>query len=206
MMDYRITVKVRNNRLLKAIEDAGGTPGKKWCDANGLGYVRVNDLINMTSSPLSSDGSLFHDAARLCEVLGKLPEDLWSNEQLYPLEKNFSEMEMDYSQVIALLPPEKQSYLQDFSKPEQEQTKALVLSALSTLSAREREVLTMRWLDNELTFSECAKRLGITSERVRQIEAKAFRKMRHPTRAAILVDALDVDDATRARYKEAAAK
>ena len=43
---------------------------------------------------------------------------------------------MDYSQVIALLPPEKQSYLQDFSKPEQEQTKALVLSALSTLSAR----------------------------------------------------------------------
>ena len=90
----------------------------------------MNDLINMTSSPLSSDGSLFHDAARLCEVLGKPPEDLWSNEQLYPLEKNFSEMEMDYSRVIALLPPEKQSYLQDFSKPEQEQTKALVLSRL----------------------------------------------------------------------------
>ena len=150
MKDYRITVKVRNNRLLKAIEDAGGTPGQKWCDANGLGYARVNSLINMTSSPLTAEGDLFPDASRLCEVLDKIPDDLWSSEQLYPLEKNFSELEMDYSQVVALLPSEQQSYLPDFSELEQEQTKGLVSAALSTLTDREREVIRMRFED-ELT-------------------------------------------------------
>ena len=51
MKDYRITVKVRNNRMLNAIADAGGTPGQKWCAGKGLSYARWNSLINMTSSP-----------------------------------------------------------------------------------------------------------------------------------------------------------
>jgi len=206
MKDYRITVKVRNNRLLKAIESVGGSPGNKWCEANGLGYARVNSLINMTSSPLTAEGTLFHDAARLCEVLGKLPEDLWSNEQLYPLERNFSEMEMDYAQVIAMLPPEQQSYLPDFSALEQEQTKALIAQALSTLTPREQLVIKMRFED-ELTLQECAKRLSVTQGRIRQIEHKALRKLRHPARVGMLVDALDtVEEVDRIRYKRAAAE
>lgn len=205
MKDYRITVKVRNNRLLKAIEDAGGSPGNKWCEANGLGYARVNSLINMTSSPLTAEGNLFPDAALLCEVLGKLPEDLWSNEQLYPLERNFSEMEMDHAQVVALLPQEQQSYLPDFSEFERAQTNALVSKAVSTLTLREQEVLRMRFED-DLTFDECAARLYVTRERVRQIEAKALRKMRHPTRVGMLVDLMDFSEADRTKYKRATAE
>jgi RNA polymerase sigma factor (sigma-70 family) len=200
MKDYRLTIKVRNNRLLKAIEAVGGTPGGKWCEVNGLSYSTVNNLINMTSSPLTAGGELRLDAVRLCEVLGKLPEDLWSNEQLYPLERNFSEMEMDHAQVVALLPQEQQSYLPDFSEFERVQTKALVSKAVSTLTKREQEVIQMRF-ENDLTFDECASRLGVTSERVRQIYAKALRKLRHPKQAAILVDAMDFNDADRARYK-----
>jgi RNA polymerase sigma factor (sigma-70 family) len=205
MKDYRLTIKVRNNRLLKAIEAVGGTPGGKWCAANGLGYSRVNDMVNMTSSPLTAEGELHRDAARLCEVLGKLPEDLWSNEQLYPLEKNFSEMEMDHAQVVALLPQEQQSYLPDFSEFEQAQTKALVSKAVSTLTQREQKVLRMRFGD-DLTLDECANRLDVTRERVRQIEAKALRKMRHPTRVGMLVDLMDFSEADRADYKQATAK
>ena len=205
MKDYRITVKVRNNRLLKAIEDAGGSPGNKWCEANGLGYARVNSLINMTSSPLTAEGDLFPDAARLCEILGKLPEDLWSNEQLYPLERNFSEMEMDHAQVVAMLPAEQQFYLPDFSGIEQAQTKALVTQALSTLTSREQEVIGMRFED-DLTYEECARRLDVTRERIRQIEAKAMRKLRHPSRVGMFVDALDVEEADRTKYKRATAE
>lgn len=192
MNDYRLTIKVRNNRLLKAIEAVGGTPGKKWCDENGLGYSRVNDLINMTSSPLTEKGDLYHDAAKLCEVLGKLPEDLWSNEQLYPLEKNFSEMELDYAQVVALLPTEQQSYLPDFSDLEQEQTRNLVSSVLATLTQKEREVIRMRY-EEEFTYKECGEHLGITCGRIRQIEVKALRKLRHSSRIGMLVDAWRVD-------------
>ncbi len=190
MKDYRLTIKVRNNRLLKAIESVGGTPGGKWCEENGLSYIRVNNLVNMTSSPLTAEGKLHRDAARLCDVLQKLPEDLWSNEQLYPLERNFSEMEMDHAQVVALLPHEQQSYLPDFSEFEQAQTRALVSKAVSTLGQRAQEVIQMRFTD-ELTYEECGKRLGITRERVRQIEAKALRVLRHPTRVGMIADAVD---------------
>ena len=190
MKDYRLTVKVRNNRLLKAIEAVGGTPGGKWCAANGLSYTQVNDLVNMTRSPLTEGGEMRQSTMALCDVLGKLPEDLWSNEQLYPLEKNFSEMEMDYAQVVAMLPQEEQSYLPDFSEVERAQTKSLVHKALATLTQREQEVIQMRFTD-DLTLDECGKRMDITGARVREIEQKALRKMRHPSRVAMFIDAVD---------------
>lgn len=179
MKDYRVTIKVRNNRILKAIEDSGGLPGAKWCEANGLQYTKVNDFINMTSSPLLKNGALQADAEKLCEVLNKLPEDLWSNEQLYPLEKNFSEIALDYAQVIALLPVDEQSYLPDFSEIEQQSVKRLVDSALSTLSDYEQKVIRMRFYD-EMTLDECGKQFGVTRERIREIESRALRKLRNP--------------------------
>jgi RNA polymerase primary sigma factor len=56
---------------------------------------------------------------------------------------------------------------------------------LSTLSDRERRVLELRFglKDGyEHTLEEVGKRYQVTRERIRQIEAKALRKIRHPTR------------------------
>ena len=200
MKDYRVTVKVRNNRLLKAIEEVGGTPGQKWCDENGLGYSRVNDLINMTSSPMQKDGELFRDAARLCEVLNKLPEDLWSNAQLYPLERNFSEIALDYAQVVALLPPEEQVCLPDFSGIENQERTRLVDEALSTLTEREEKVLRMRFHE-EMTLDNVAKELGVTRERIRVVEHKALLKLRHPSRASKLIDESEMSERNKEKYK-----
>ena len=90
MSDYRVTVKVRNNRILKAMKEIGAEPGQKWCEANGLVYTQINNLINMTESPLLKTGALSTSAERLCDVLGKLAEELWTNDQIRPLEKNFT--------------------------------------------------------------------------------------------------------------------
>lgn len=204
MKDYRFTVKVRNNRLLRAIEAAGGNPGPKWCEANGLGYSGVNHLVNMTSGPLTAQGQLTVTAARLCDVLGKLPDELWSNEQIYPVEKNFSELEMDYSQVCALLPKEEQSYLPDYSALDAAKTKAVVERVLDSLTNREGFVMRMLY-QKELTHDEVGEQLGVTGLRVRQIEAKALRKLKHPSRMAALVDCVDLDAPERARIKAAAA-
>ena len=65
---------------------------------------------------------------------------------------------------------------------------------LGTLSPREREVLTMRFgLEDGRgrTLEEVGREFGVTRERIRQIEAKALRKLRHPTRAKKLKDFLD---------------
>ncbi|MEJ7761176.1 MAG: RNA polymerase sigma factor RpoD [Thermomicrobiales bacterium] len=65
---------------------------------------------------------------------------------------------------------------------------------LETLTARERQVLEMRFgLEDGRgrTLEEVGKTFGVTRERIRQIEAKALRKLRHPTRARKLKDYLD---------------
>jgi RNA polymerase primary sigma factor len=65
---------------------------------------------------------------------------------------------------------------------------------LSSLSERERQILMKRYgLEDgqERTLEEVGKEMGITRERVRQIEAKAMRKLRHPLWGRRLKDYLD---------------
>jgi len=65
---------------------------------------------------------------------------------------------------------------------------------LQSLSDRERDVLTMRFgLDDgrPRTLEEVGKHFSVTRERIRQIEAKALRKLRHPSRAKKLKDYLE---------------
>ncbi len=190
--DYRVTVKVRNNRILRAIESAGGSPGQKWCEAHGMSYGMVNGLINMTISPLLSDGSLRPDALRLCDVTNTIPDDLWSSAQLFPLERNFSDMEMDHEQVVALLPDEGQTYSLDTSEIEQEQRASIIGEILSTFPKNEQDVMRMRYYE-DMTLRETGKVLGVSYERVRQIEMRVLRKLRNPSRAdplrVLLLDA-----------------
>ncbi len=68
-----------------------------------------------------------------------------------------------------------------------------IRSVLSFLSDREREVLEMRFGLNDgkdHTLEEVGKSFGVTRERIRQIEAKALRKLRHPSRSKALRDYL----------------
>jgi RNA polymerase primary sigma factor len=68
-----------------------------------------------------------------------------------------------------------------------------VRGVLSVLSDREREVLELRFGlkdGKDHTLEEVGKYFGVTRERIRQIEAKALRKLRHPTRSRQLRDYL----------------
>jgi RNA polymerase primary sigma factor len=65
---------------------------------------------------------------------------------------------------------------------------------LSELSYREKRVITLRFgLENDRpqTLEEVGKEFNVTRERIRQIEAKALRKLRHPSRSRRLKDYLD---------------
>jgi RNA polymerase primary sigma factor len=71
--------------------------------------------------------------------------------------------------------------------------KEQVRSVLNLLNEREREVLEMRFGlkdGQDHTLEEVGKFFGVTRERIRQIEAKALRKLRHPTRSKQLRDYL----------------
>ena len=65
---------------------------------------------------------------------------------------------------------------------------------LDTLTAREKSVLILRFGLNDgkaRSLEEVAKSFNVTRERIRQIEAKALRKLRHPARSKKLKDFLD---------------
>jgi RNA polymerase primary sigma factor len=72
--------------------------------------------------------------------------------------------------------------------------KEQLLGVLDTLTPREEKVLRLRFgLDDgrARTLEEVGKEFNVTRERIRQIEAKALRKLRHPSRSKKLKDYLD---------------
>jgi RNA polymerase primary sigma factor len=72
--------------------------------------------------------------------------------------------------------------------------KEQLIDVLDTLTAREEKVLRLRFgLDDgrARTLEEVGKEFNVTRERIRQIEAKALRKLRHPSRSKKLKDYLD---------------
>lgn len=72
---------------------------------------------------------------------------------------------------------------------EKEILREQINNSLSSLSEREREVLELRYglIDGrERSLEELSQQFNVTRERIRQIEAKALRKLRHPSRSSDL--------------------
>ena len=98
---------------------------------------------------------------------------------------------------------EEDSHLGDFIadqglQPDEQATRELLKihldEVLGSLSPREKRVLQLRFgLEDgkQRTLEEVGKEFGVTRERIRQIEAKAIRKLKHPTRAKKLRDYLE---------------
>jgi RNA polymerase primary sigma factor len=65
---------------------------------------------------------------------------------------------------------------------------------LSSLTPREERVLRMRFgvgMNSDHTLEEVGQQFSVTRERIRQIEAKALRKLKHPSRSKLLKSFLD---------------
>jgi RNA polymerase primary sigma factor len=150
---------------------------------------------------------LFRTSRRLVQEWGRDPtNDELSQEMEIPLEK-VREILKASQEPVSLETPigeEGDSHLGDFIEDHSAPAPADVASykllkeqideVLSTLSPRERRVLQLRFgLEDgrARTLEEVGKEFGVTRERIRQIEAKALRKLRHPSRSRRLKDYLE---------------
>lgn len=143
---------------------------------------------------------------RLMQDLGRepAPEEIAEKMEL-PVEKIREIMKISQKTTSLETPigDDEDSYLGDFIPDESQPSpydatskrllKENIDEVLSSLSDREAKVLKMRFgLGHKpMTLEEVGKKFGVTRERIRQIEAKALRKLKHPSKRKQLQDYLD---------------
>lgn len=181
MKDYLVTVSVKNNRIISAIESSGFGTVTEFCEFFEISRSAIYPLINMRESPLNADGSLKKWVPELLCALSCTLEDLFSEQQIWsPLKVNKQSFEVSHEDIERLTGCAETAELSD------EADKDFLVGymenaiSLSPLTRREREVLEMRFgiKGSDLTLEQCAKKLDVTKERVRQVEARALRRLR----------------------------
>ncbi len=150
---------------------------------------------------------LIRVSRQLLQELGRepLPEEI-AEEMNMPVERVREILKISQEPVSLETPigEEEDSHLGDFIQDDNVPVpadaaaftllKEQLVEVLSTLTDREQKVLRLRFgLDDgrARTLEEVGKEFNVTRERIRQIEAKALRKLRHPSRSRKLKDYLD---------------
>lgn len=197
MEEFNLKVTVRNNLVLTAITNSGYTNLAKFAKDNRLSLGLLYDTINLKRPPMLQTGEFSPFAMKLMETLGACPTDLWTNEQLtMKLKRNTSYRELGTEELQKCLQSSARSLIGlDYCEQEAEEQEAeeIIEGMVDSLTPREARVLRLRFgLDgeDEHTLEEIAEKIGFTRERVRQVEAKALRKMRNPSRSKILQELL----------------
>ena len=190
--EYRIKVTVRNNLILNAIENAGYRSVSEFCRAVNLPKTALTELIAMRKPPLNQSGEFSEHAKALMEELCALPTDLWTAEQLtLKLKRNTAQRDVSSEGMRAALGMHAEELL-ELMKPDDPDEAVLkhemvtvVEAKLDSLSPREAKMLRLRFGIGceEHTLEEVGKVLDVTRERARQIEAKALRHLKHPSRS-----------------------
>lgn len=187
--DYRLTLKISNANLLRAIEAAGELPGQKFAEKVGITYSVLNSLIRCKISPVNREGDYRSGVISLCEYLNKMPCELFSPEQLEPLERSIAEIDLSYGDFKCLANAEVQTvFLENMALPtnadpaDQLSNEEVVARALSALPERTADILKGRYGIGRPaeTLESLAEKHGVSIERIRGIEAKALRRLRSP--------------------------
>ena len=186
--DYRVKISVSNARIRRAMQAAGYTSVLQMCRVKNLSIGATFDLVNMKASPLNQKGEWRKCVLELADALYSLPDDLFSERQKVLVLKS-STGSKDVTEAELTRISEQHVWdnrLEDMQDNEgireiaHEQTEDLLKATMDAyLTPREKMVLSARngLLGTERSLDEVAKALDVSRERVRQIEAKAIRRL-----------------------------
>jgi RNA polymerase sigma factor (sigma-70 family) len=181
MQDYRIKVTIRNERLLSAIEAMGCVSVRSFCLKYSEDYQRTTEVVNGKFKPINKDGKLNTRVENLLEILGLSVDEAFTPRQLKGFRNSSFQVKMEETELKQLVDP--------IRNQEQKHLEADVKHTLDTvlktrLSPREEKVVRMRFgigMNTDHTLEECATHFSVTKERIRQIETKAVRRLKHPS-------------------------
>jgi len=183
--DLRVQVRAWNNQLRERRE-ALGLSTVQLAEQLGLSYQWYLGVEGLKIKPIDlrpGREGWKPGALRLAEFYGVTPEILFPDLVL-KIEAVTAERRVDAEEMVAMTLPSASTPLQLLESNEVE---VALQGALERLTEKERRVLEMRFGVNGegegqgWTLDQVAHEFGVTRERIRQIEVKALRKLRHPS-------------------------
>jgi len=187
--ELELTIRVKNN-LIKQRRENAGLSQIQVAKGAGVSVSAIQGFELMHLSPIHQRwGGWTATARKLATFFEVEPETLFP-EGVLAVVQPVAVRTVDARDVKQIVSSYQERVLRG---PESELTRrelrAEVADLIGTLKEREQRVLAMRFGltdGTDHTCEEVAEEFGVTRERIRQIEAKALRKLRHPSRVARL--------------------
>ena len=212
MKDYLLQIKIKNGPMMAIMRANNIETAAELSRSTGVTQTIVGKYLNLQSIPFDIAGRWKETVVRIAEFLKVPPEMLFPEQHLTKaLKRNTIEGEVTLEEMKELVSTAGINHISEtIQKDSQDELHDRLERGWESLHPRERKVLEWRFGINKVaeeektvkkkkkdstikTYAEVGEMFSVTGDRIRQIEAKALRKLRHPRHSESWIKRKDIN-------------